>query len=188
MKTYTKTIEEPCLVIEHDTDAESPRQWDNLGFFFTKERGYKSPDGTVFPLYHIMTNTEESARDTAHHMELMKEEARAQGIKIKYIYPVYRYEHGNVVYKRGTAQGFDCSNCGFYIVTDESTKKECEAIIDRELETYTQWCNGEVYGFTLHNERGEVEDSCWGFYDIEDIREHLPKEYADEDLREYIKH
>ena len=36
-------------------------------------------------------------------------------------------------------------------------------------------------------ETGEIEDSCGGFYDIEDIREHLPEEFKSEDLTAYIK-
>jgi hypothetical protein len=60
-------------------------------------------------------------------------------------------------------------------------------VIKSELETYTKWANGEVYGFTLYDDKGELEDSCYGFYDIDDIKEHLPAEWKDEDLTAYIK-
>jgi len=44
-----------------------------------------------------------------------------------------------------------------------------------------------VYRFTLYDEDGGVEDSCCGFYDIEDIRGYLPEEWKNEDLTKYLK-
>lgn len=208
MKTYNKTISSPRLVIEYDEHAENPRTFDggNIGYFFTKEGRHISPDGTKHSLYHAMIETSEEAKDTAHHIELMHakgremfKEAKANGLEnaeeyhiiTDEIHPVYRYEHGNVAYRRGTAAGFDYSNCGFYIVTAAGisgkawTSEEIAKQIDRELEEYTAWANGEVYRFTLYDENGEEVDSCGGFYDIEDIREHLPEEWKDERLEEY---
>jgi len=46
--------------------------------------------------------------------------------------------------------------------------------------------NGEIYYFVLYNKKGDVEDSCGGFYDIKDIREYLPKSWAKEDLQDYF--
>ena len=63
-----------------------------------------------------------------------------------------------------------------------------EKCIDDELKTYTAYANGEVYYFTLYNDDGSHADSCCGFYDIEDIREHLPKSFKDEDLNNYFTH
>lgn len=205
MKTYKKTISKPRLVIEYDQDAESPREWDNIGFFFTTESRYKSPDGNVHPLYQIMMETAAEAKDTADHIERIKEAAHAafkesapkdgnshdESLHIIEIHPVYRYEHGNVAYRRGTAGGFDYSNCGFYFVTAQGISGstwDAEKIakrIDDELSEYTQWCNGEVYTFTLYDENGEQEDSCGGFFSIEDIRGSLPDEWKDERLEEY---
>lgn len=208
MKTYLKTIRVPRLVIEHEEGTDNPRFDSNIGYFFTKERNRISPDGDTHALYQIMMETQEEANDTTHHIELMrarahkefKESAPKGGnshdeeLHIIEIHPVYRYEHGNVVYKRGTAQGFDYANCGFYIVTAQSISGEthtAESIakaIDAELEVYTKWCNGEVYRFTLYGENGEQEDACGGFYDIEDIRESLPEDFKDEKLEEYLAH
>ena len=192
MKTYTKEVEKPRLVISHDEDAESPRAWDNIGFFLTKESNYKSPDGNVHALYSIMMDTENEAESTEHHIALMKERAKEEEIGLYEIYPVYRYEHGNVAYRRGTANGFDIANCGFYFVTESGMNavgieaSNIPSFIDGELETYTKWCNGEVYAFTLYDEQGNVEESCGGFYDINDIREHLSDEWKDESLEDYL--
>jgi len=203
MKTYQKTTvtTEPRLVIRYDEDIESPREWGPIGYFFTKSSRYNSPDGKDHELYRIMLEAEEEATDTASHIEAIKrlakkeyKETKDEDLNIVAIYPTYMYEHSNVVYRRGTAKGFDYSNNGFYIVTKKSlngekhTTKKLEAIIDGELETYTKWANGEVYGFFLYDQDGEEIDACGGFYDIDDIKEHLPEEWANENLSSYIKY
>lgn len=69
MKTYNQIIKKPCLVIKYDTTAESPRKYnDGIGFFFTKESRYKSPDGNDNPLYQIMIDTADEAKNTEHHI------------------------------------------------------------------------------------------------------------------------
>ena len=206
IKTYLKQIKEPRLVITYDNDAVSPRENDNVGLFFTKENRYKSPDGNTHPLYQIMMETEDEAKDTKHHIELMKAAAvvafsqsgpkdgnsHDEDLHIIEVYPVYRYEHSGVAYKRGTAGGFDYSNCGFYIITAKSiankihTAKSIAKNIDAELAEYTNWLNGEIYAFTLYDEAGEIVDSCGGFYEIEDIHFYLPKEWKGEKLEEYL--
>lgn len=195
MKTYTKTTitTEPKLVIEYDTDAESPRKWDNLGYFITVDKNYRSPDGND-NIYNIVKETGEEATDQKDHIERITKAINEQtDEKVLAIYPIVKHEHGNVVYRLGTAHGFDYSNNGFYIVTDKTAKllgtprESFEKVITQELEEYTKWANGEVYGFVLYDDNGEVDESCWGYYNIEDIRGSLPEEWKDEDLTAYIQ-
>ncbi len=194
LKSYRKNVSMPRLVIGYDGDEITPRHNDNAGYFFTKEGVHKSPDGNTHELYRIMIETSDEAKDSGEHIELMKTAAKVAGIDLVYIFPIYRYEHGSVIYKRGTAHGFDYSNCGFYFITAEALKrsrlKSMEAIkkaVDAELKEYTQWVNGEVYQFMLYDEKGVEEDSSGGFYDIEDIREYLTEEWASENLQDYFK-
>lgn len=192
MKTYTAKIEKPRLVIQYDDSAESPREWDNLGYFITAERHYNCPDNNE-TIKNIVTETQHEASNTQEHADAIARSIKEQtGEKVLYITPVYRYEHGNVLYRRGTASGFDSSNCGFYIVTDKTAdaltpSSRYETIIDNELETYTSYVNGEVYGFTLYDQNGDVVDSCWGFYDIDAIKQALPDEYKSDDMHDYLK-
>ena len=193
MQTYTKTIEKPRLVIEYDADGMSPRDWDNLGYFVTVERNYMSPDEHE-QLRDIIESTQYDVSNSDEHADAIKKEFEENSDeKILLIVPVYRYEHGNVIYRRGTSSGWDSSNCGFYIVTQKSadvlgTPPELfEKVIDGELEEYTKYANGEIYAFTLYDEHGEHEGSCAGFYELEDIREHLPEEFKNEDLQDYLK-
>lgn len=193
MKTYQKTIEAPRLVIEHDDDAINPREWSNAGLFITREKRHNSPDGINSALYDIMVVTADEADNVEHHAKLIAAQSKED---VLYIVPVSRYAHGNVVYSRGMHNGWDSGVFGFYIITKKQwednvgckfTEDHANKLIDGELEVYTNYANGEVYQFTLYDEHGEVVDSCGGFYDIEDIREYLPEEWAKEDLQEYFK-
>lgn len=192
MKTYTAKIERPVLEIRHDEDAESPRKWDNLGYFITAERGYNSPDNND-TLIRIVKSTGDNAGNQAEHIAMIKKAIKDEiDEKVVAIYPVVKYEHSGVIYRLGTMHGFDYSNCGFYIVTDKTAcktpKKSFETIIKQELETYTKWANGEVYGFVLHDADGKMNESCWGFYDLDEIKDALPDEWAKEDLSAYMTH
>ena len=40
----------------------------------------------------------------------------------------------------------------------------------QEVETYSQYLSGDVYGYEIHK-HGEVVDSCWGFYGYDTAEE-----------------
>ena len=192
MKTYKEIAEKKCLEIRYDGDCESPREWSNLGYFITVDRNYNSPDKNK-ELEDIIKETGEEATSQEEHIRLITEQYQvATGYHIEAIYPISKYEHGGISYSLGTAHGFDNSNNGFYIITTETQKemgtedKDFIKVIKQELELYNSWCNGENYHYALYNDKGELIDSCGCFYDLEDIREHLPEEYKDEDLSEYL--
>lgn len=197
MKTFKEVVEKSRLEIYHDQDGESPREWSNLGKFITIDSRCSSPDKDE-TLISIVKETGQYATSQENHIELITEEIEDLGDKVLYITPICKYEHSGISYSIGTKHGFDYSNNGFYIVTENTLKqegfeplssdKEYEERISSEIETYNQWANGDVYGFTLYDESGENEDSCGGFYSIEDIKEHLPEEFQDEDLEEYLNY
>jgi hypothetical protein len=194
MKKYTKQIEvtKNRLVIEHDENAENPRKnCDNLGYFITVDRNYNSPDRNE-TIERIIKDTGQEANSQDEHIKMITELVQEQtGEHVEAIYPVVKYEHIGVVYRLGTKHGFDYGNNGFYIITTETQKafgtpkESFEKVIAEELENYTKWANGEVYQFTLYDKNGEIEDSCSGFYSIDDIKEYLPKEWENESLLEY---
>lgn len=193
MKTYKKIEESPRLVITYDECTYSPRENTNLGYFITIDRDYRSPDKNK-QIEFIVKDTGENANNVTEHMDMIKENIENDtNEKVLAIYPVTKYEHSSVSYSLGTSNGFDCSNNGFYIITDKTQKefgtprKLFEDVIKSELSIYTQWANGEVYRFELFNENGENVDGCGGFYSIEDIKENLSEEWADENLADYFQ-
>lgn len=196
MKTYKKTIiqELPQLQIYYVEDAESPRTFqDNLGYFITCERDRHSPDKNLI-LKNIIEESSEESQNVTEHMALITRRIKNDlKEKVLAIYPVVKYEHSGIVYKIGTKHGFDYSNNGFYIITDKTAKvygkhaKPIEALIDGELEEYNAWVNGEVYCYKLYDKDGKELDNQGSFYNLEDIKDNLPKTWSDEDLTEYLQ-
>ena len=79
---------------------------------------------------------------------------------------------------------------GFLLITNEfdGTKNETRKglfkdLLDDErrhkmfesakslLETYSQWNNGEIYGYRAFDAEGNEIDSCWGYIGLENIKE-----------------
>jgi len=193
---YKKKVveEKPRLEISYDEMVESPRDWSNLGYFITCDGNYSSPDN-VFEgeLRDWIKETGQEVASQDEHIKVIKDWFKLNtDEKVLEIYPITKYEHSGVSYSLGDKFGFDYSNNGFYIITDKTQKevgtdkKDFEKVIGSELEIYNKYCNGEIYRFYLHDKDGEEEDSCCGFYEVEDIRECLPKEFKDEDLMDYF--
>jgi hypothetical protein len=194
MKTYTieKTETLPLLNISYDEYAQSPREDTNLGYFITVDSKYNSPDDNE-TLKTIIAETGYNAKNQADHMEMITKEIHTDtDEKVIYIFPITKYEHGNISYSLGSKQGFDNSNNGFYIITDETLKevgtpkKLFKKVIEQELKEYNSYMNGEVYAFTLYDNDGNDIESCGGFTDIDYIKEHLPKEWQDENMNDYF--
>lgn len=194
-KTFTKKVvtEEPKLVISYDPGSTSPREDSNLGYFLTKDRSMNSPDS--YPeIENIIADTGDYASSQEEHMEMIKKQVeQVLDEKVLAIYPICKYEHSGVSYSLGEHHGFDYSNNGFYIITEKSqkemgtTEEKWEKVIQDEIGIYNKYVNGEVYSFTLYDDDGEMVDSCCGFYSLEDIKEHLPEEWKDEDLNDYLQ-
>ena len=73
----------------------------------------------------------------------------------------------------------------------EDAMNRAERYLLGEVEAYSQYLSGDVYGYTVEDRRGEQLDSCWGYYGhdfetnrlLEDARRyidwHLAKAYKD---------
>lgn len=147
-----ETIPRPdgCKIkIYSDFDPESPRNCMNLGTFQVYHRRYLSPDPII--------------RDEPF---IAKDEI---GLK------VYGYDHGGIVY---STTPFSCPyDSGFAGVIFTSKAKarawfgvkrlHTKKVIDQlnyEVDLYSQYVNGEVYGYKVIDPEGKEIDSCWGFY------------------------
>lgn len=104
--------------------------------------------------------------------------------KVAIILPVYLYDHSGLAMSVG---GFNCpwdsGQVGWVYVTLEDVRREysckhvTKAIRDKvikvmtgEVQTYSEYLGGFVYGFIIEKPDGEHEDSCWGFYGLDDVK------------------
>lgn len=169
-----------AVVVKYDECPENPREWSNLGKLFLKTS---------------------SVYDT----ECTEEEMKTARVRV----PVYKYEHSGIILKASTdGNPFSCpwdsGLAGYIVATAEDIRREygvkriTKQIADKvvkvlmdEIETYSQYVEGEVYGFEIYKveddvpdgrvcEEGELVDSCWGYYGIdeavEDALNSVPKE------------
>ena len=163
----------------------SPRDmYDCLGTFYTWNRGIISPDeGPDFEQFLEQVGIDEA--ELGDNLEtwlpklswLLEQKGYAA-------FPVSRYEHGEVIYRVGSPSQFpdarwDACYAGIIFASPEDIEKErfgeetledacarMKRILPGEVEVYSEWANGRVFGFITYDEHGdEVPDgSCWGFY------------------------
>ena len=155
------------MAIQYDMNPESPREWDNLGTIYSNHRWY-DPDG--HQIEEIMNDYDNS----------LSKEFLAGHIYL----PVYGYEHSGLSISTGRGYPFndrwDSGVFGIIAVSKDKIRKEygCrristklrEQVLDllrSEIKTLNQYYNGEVYAYTVEDERGYIVESCCGYYDME---------------------
>ena len=147
----------------------SPRDDYNVTKIVTDETFYRSPDENPF--------------DTM--LELLTE-LRKPGCNYVWDY-VSRYEHGEVIYKRGRHDDWDSCTCGVIFAHKDDiremynvkkiSRKVTDAIIERfdyDLEEYTNYVNGYVCRYEILNLNGDIIDDCHGFHlGVQDVLDYL---------------
>lgn len=154
--------------VVYDTSPEDPRDWDNLGTLLTWSHRYRSPDTNPF---NTPAEFERVIGDSPDYVVL----------------PVYKYEHGAVAYSTRSFIGrahhaeWDSGQVG-YIYASKKTIREwfgwktltqerrerVELALHNEVEDFSNYANGNVYGYMVVNEDGEIVKSCWGYYDVDE--------------------
>jgi hypothetical protein len=156
--------------VVRDSDAENPRtSMDNLGTMIAFHKRYNLGD-------------KDHGYDSNNYSGWAEmREAIAQEFKDGVILPVYMIDHGNVALQtKSFNDGWDSGQVGFIAVSAERIvachmlKDQTEitddirdrvvSALEGEVETYSQYMNGEVYGFEVMDHTGIVVDSCWGCY------------------------
>lgn len=150
------------LNIVPDIDPVSPRDDFNLG-----------------TIYYI------SSRYTLGDKCVSKDEIETIMADKEMIYlPVYAYIHSGIVMNTtGSACPWDSGISGIIAVSKDKVRKEfntkriTKRIMDMvmshlkgEVETYSKYLGGEVYGYEIVDNNGEIVDSCYGFYSEEDAQ------------------
>lgn len=138
------------VVIDYDEFSESPREW--------SEAKWYGVDGN---------SPKELIIDENNRFNPSCDE-----LKDKYWFRVYKYEHSKECFRLYPIDKWDTSFYGIIAVSKSmfDTKEKAQSYIEGELELYTNWRNGEIYGYQIFDENNlenEV-DSCWSFFDIDE--------------------
>ena len=215
------------LVVDHADYAENPREWDNLGTFVSFGNSCYGADETYgrHPeqfLIGLVDQYVDGFEDRLSYKDEIPSLVALLEMVEKYyvILPVFKYEHSGVAYN---TSGFDCrwdsGQMGFIYVAKEQLREEydwnritskrrekVEAWLSAEINVFSQWADGNVYGFTLYYHdiekeyhSVEAQYSCGGFYHdlspttLEDIlecgiAEHLPNECLNDHLVIVFEH
>jgi hypothetical protein len=184
--TMIETFQHNGFTVKIDLDdsgTESPRHDSNLGVFWTMERNTNSPDALP-----CRGNDFQSLADSLNCAATWHSIQKAWDAQAVWL-PVWKYEHSGVVYVAADSNPFGClwdsGQAGVifalkadvrkeYGVTrvDAKTRAKALQVLQGEVQTYSQWANGEVYGYTITGEAGEEVDSCWGFIgDLDYVRD-----------------
>jgi len=185
----THTLGNKTLEIHYDDSPESPREWDNCStLILTNGNG----DRTDFQF----AGGYKSRQDFVEQGEA---EIRKHFKDVAVCLPVNKYSHSGVGYSTSNGYPYNCQwdsgTAGFIVVTKAQIRERLgitrvtKPIIERaaeiasgEVDTFSQWASGDVYGFIL-KEDGEEKHSCWGFYgsDIKTngILDHIGQEWKE---------
>jgi len=170
---HEETHGSQTIKIHYDTDAESPRDWDNIGTMICDHSRYTLGDKHSFAggrafLLDLLDLPEETAMGVDDLLE------RAQ--KTHIILPVFLYDHsGLAMNTTGFHCPWDSGQVGFIYVSLEDVRSEYSVqrvseklrrkvaeTLANEVKTYSDYLSGNVYGYVIETD-GVEADSCWGF-------------------------
>ena len=189
------------LVIEQDQFPEDPRSWDNLGTMLCCHRDYQLGD------CNSNRETEEQLAEICRKYGKSDEEIDEMTFseEIQFILdqdnvcglPLWLYDHSGISISTGRICPWDSSLVGlifvekdFYLAQmclkdEEDWKAKAKETLEGEVETYSDFLEGNVYQWTLYeptvvirqsmdgkelsreiDEEGEIVDSMCGFYSL----------------------
>lgn len=156
--------------IEQDECPINPREWDNLGVMVCNHRRYDLGDET------LECNGVSFEDDLKKHLE-------GEGLALKevIVLPLYLYDHSGITMN---IDGFSCprdsGQVGFIYVSKKRVREEYGVkriskelkervigILKAEVEVYSQYLEGDVWGYSIEDCEGNFIDSCYGFYGYE---------------------
>lgn len=179
MSYIIKTIKHNDLTIniKYDEYTESPREWCNLGTIVGYHRRYDLVD----------ISNPVIGENGSHYADFLAYLRTKQLSISDVVYlPVYAYVHSGVCLNTtGFSCDWDSGQVGYIYVARSNirrdfsvkrvTKKlstEVEKTLASEVSVFSQYLEGEVYGFEVLDTNDNIVDSCYGFYSVEDAMSH----------------
>lgn len=164
MSEFYDTIEKDGLIcnIMYDYNPENPRSWEcNLCRFVTPERSRVASEVDL-GLEWYCREDDEARLDADEDVLAWR--------------TLYCFEHGAISYSIFDYRDrWDSGAVGYVVVMKDDVLRcfgkipediETKAIewMKAEVEEFSNYANGDVYGFLITTEDGEELDSCCGFY------------------------
>ena len=161
------------LKIVHDEDCPSPREHDNLGTLACGHR--RMTLGDVQPKEDPISYQQALPKDTL-------------------IVPVYMLDHSGVALStKDFNDPWDSGQVGLYTITPAKlieaygedtpeTREQARQGIQAELEEYTDYLNGNAWGFVIEDAEGNHIDSCFGFLGSDPTENGMTDHLSDADL------
>jgi len=159
----TEEYRHHTIEIHIDDTPESPREWTTFGSMTAFHSRYKLGDEHEF--------TPDELLDWIQRSDVVA-------------LPLYLYDHSGLWMSTTREYPFNCpwdsSHIGYIWVTKQkireeygvkritrNTMKKALAVMRGEVDIYSKYISGQVYGYCTMDAAGECVDSCWGFYDID---------------------
>lgn len=181
---YEEVHQGHIIKIYHDPDAESPREWSNLGTLICWHRRYRLGDGHQYDCPEAFLRELADVSDQSNlSMDQLRERAECKAV----ILPVFLYDHSGLAMNTiGFHCPWDSGQVGYVYVTLEAVRKEfgakrvtkalrakAEDILRDGIVSYDAYLGGRVYRYVIERE-GEAIDACWGFvgdYELDCLHE-----------------
>jgi hypothetical protein len=164
------------ILTYQDENAESPRDWDNLGTMACFHRSYDLGD-----------KTDLSTENFSGWSEL--EDYLRKELDAKIVLPLRLYDHSGITMYVGDTrdrienprymqhEAWDSGQVGFIYATAKDIREsllvknittkileKAEETLRSEVQTYDLYLRGEVYYFAVEDSDGDDLDSCGGIY------------------------
>lgn len=166
------------IVQDEDSYGCNPRGDCNLTrFVFAPHRNYEMPNEIDFPF--IDDGMDDDPEDGGKREDETAWAWFVRTLTEKYgtlaVYPVGMIDHSGTSYYLGGGAhacdpgGWDSGTIGVAIITQEglddcgTPPESWEEVARAEIEEYSAWANGEVYGWVAVDPDGETIESVWGY-------------------------
>lgn len=176
--------------IVYDTaPSDSPRDWDNVGTMVCWHSRYNLGDEQPDYSQREFAIRLMQLREYEKHRKWVPDELPDAHVeryinKHFYVLELYLHDHGGMELFADTSDEFTVpqgGEVGWIYMSKEDAEREGLpdplATLRSEVEVYSQYLNGEVYGYEVREKcdkcghDGDVVDSCWGFYGLEFCKE-----------------
>jgi len=92
--------------------------------------------------------------------------------------PLWLYDHSGTSYRTGWTNPFHCpwdsGQVGIVALKRadfDLDDKELEKAAENIASTYSEWANGECYGYVIEDEEGNDLEACFGYVGLDDVIE-----------------